>query len=194
MKTRLPFRLAAAVGALTVALAACSDDAATPIAEDVLERIGAENLTFGLRSYLRTDGIRTGQVVADSAFEFPDSSFTRLYAMEMSLFHENGRDRARIVADSAILHTRTEELTAWGNVVARVVDTGMTIRSPELQYDPTAQQIWSDSSTVIEQEDGSVTRGSSFRSDLEFENWSMTEPEGTIPRERPGAARDTVRN
>ena len=191
MSTRLPFRLGAAVAALTLALGACSQETATPLADDVLDRIGAENLTFGLRSYLRTDGIRTGQVVADSAFEFPDSSFTRLYAMEMSLFHENGRDRARIVADSAILHTRTEELTAWGNVVARVLDTGMTIRSPELQYDPTAQQIWSDSSTVIEQGDGSVTRGSSFRSDLEFTNWSLAEPEGTIPRERPGSTSGT---
>jgi LPS export ABC transporter protein LptC len=151
--------------------------------DENLRRVEAEGILYGVKSYLRTNGIRSGVVFADSAYQFPDSSQTRLYAMEMTLYHDDGRDRARIEADSAVLHQRTEELTAWGHVVAQVLDQGMTIESSELQYDPSASQIWSDSATTITQDDGSTTRGTSFRSDLMFQNWELQNPVGVIPTE-----------
>jgi hypothetical protein len=59
----------------------------------------------------------------------------------------------------------------------------MTIESSELQYDPSASQIWRDSATTITQDDGSTTRGTSFRSDLMFQNWELQNPVGVIPTE-----------
>ncbi len=169
--------------ALIVPVTACQEETSTSMVDDNLRRVQAEGILYGVKSFLATNGIRAGVVFADSAYQFPDSSQTRLYVMEMTLYHEDGRDRARIVADSAILHQRTEELTAWGNVVARVLDEGMTIEGPELHYDPSASQIWSDSATTITQADGSTTRGTSFRSDLTFQNWELQNPVGVIPTE-----------
>jgi LPS export ABC transporter protein LptC len=172
-----------ALAALLFPLGACEEETAMSTVDENLRRVQAEGILYGVKSYLRTNGIRSGVVFADSAYQFPDSSQTRLYAMEMTLYHEDGRDRARIEADSAVLHQRTEELTAWGHVVAQVLDQGMTIESSELQYDPSASQIWSDSATTITQDDGSTTRGTSFRSDLMFQNWELQNPVGVIPTE-----------
>lgn len=167
--------------ALLLPMAACEEETTLAQVDENLARLQAEGILYGVRSYLRTYGIQSAEVFADSAYQFPDSAQTYLYAMEMTLFYENGQDRARIVADSAVLHQRTEELTARGNVVAQVLDQGVTIRSAELHYDPTASQIWSDSATTITRDDGSVTRGSAFRSDLVFQNFQLTDPVGDIP-------------
>lgn len=165
---------------------ACRDAPATQVADQALLSLGDVGILYGMRSYLHTEGTRTGEVAADSAFEVPDSSQTRLFGMEMTLYYDDGRDRARVRSDSAIMNQRTENLTAWGNVLARVLDQGVEIASQELHYDPAAQQIWSDFPTVITRSDGSVTRGSAFRSDMLFQNWELTNPVGDVPAERTG--------
>ncbi|MDT8340976.1 MAG: LPS export ABC transporter periplasmic protein LptC [Longimicrobiales bacterium] len=179
-------RWAGAAMLLVLLAGACGEETAAPVADQSLQELGDVGILYGMRSYLHTQGTRSGVVVADSAIEVPDSSRTHLFGMEMTLYYEDGRDRARVRADSAILNVRTEELTAWGNVVARVLDQGMEVASAELRYNPTSQQIWSDSATVITRGDGSVTRGSAFRSDLVFQNWELTDPVGAVPSERPG--------
>lgn len=185
----LPHRhLTASVGLLlaTMLVSACEEPPEPPVAPEDLLRLQAEGIVYGMRSFLLTEGVRSGEVAADSAYTFPDSSRTYLFAMSMTLYYEDGTDRARINADSAQLNTRTEELIAWGNVVARVLDQGVTIETAELNYDPTGSRIWSDSSTVIRRDDGSVTRGTAFESDLQLLNWVLENPVGDIPAERRG--------
>jgi LPS export ABC transporter protein LptC len=164
--------------------AGCGEDGATPVADQDLMALADAGVLYGMRSYLHTEGTRSGVIVADSAFEVPDSSRTRLFGMQMTLYYEDGRDRARVTADSAVLNQRTEELIAWGDVVAQVLEQGSEIASPELHYNPSMQQIWSDSVTVITQGDGSVTSGTAFRSDLQFQNWELVNPVGGVPSNR----------
>lgn len=163
-------------------VAGCDESVPTPQAPMDLRAIEADNITYGLRTFLSQNGIRSGTVRADSAYQFSDSSRSYLWEMDMTLFYEDGRDRANIRADSAVLNTRTEELTARGNVVAEVMDEGMRIESSELHYDPTGEQIWSDSSVVLSR-DGAVQRGTCFRSDLQFSNWEICNPVGDIINE-----------
>lgn len=177
-----------AVAIVLAGLAACTDEGPSNIVDDTFP---GESLLYNMQSYLHTDGTRTGTIIADSAYTFPDSSRIDLFGMEMTLYHDDaspgsraGRDRARIQARLGKLNTRTEELTAIGDVVARVVDQGLEITTSILQYDPTSERIWSDSATVIRTDDGSVTRGTSFNSDLTFSNWRLENPVGDIPAER----------
>ena len=172
-------------GLIVVSVAACGEDAPTPVADPDLRSLEADGIFYEMETYLRQDGIRSGVLRADSAYQFSDSAKTYLWDMDMTLFYEDGRDRAWIRADSAVLETRTEQLVARGNVVAEVADEGIRIESPELQYDPTGAQIWTDSSVVLTQ-DGAVQRGSCFRSDLQFTNWEICSPVGDIPTEDPG--------
>lgn len=176
-------RLPPVAAALAVALAAaCGEEPSNPVAADALRLLDADAVSYGMKTYLTTDGIRTGEVFSDSAYQFNDSSRSHLFGMRMKLFHDDGRDRAVITADSAVLYQQTQELTARGNVVAVVQDQGVQIESPELHYNPDAERIWSDSASVLTR-DGSVTRGSCFESDLVFENWSICDPVGDIPSE-----------
>ena len=184
----LPGRfLALVVGVGLLGAVACGEEAPTPVADSDLRSLEADGIFYEMETYLRQDGIRSGVLRADSAYQFSDSAKTYLWAMDMTLFYEDGRDRARIEADSAVLETRTEQLVARGNVVAEVADEGIRIESPELQYDPTGAQIWTDSSVVLTQ-DGAVQRGTCFRSDLQFTNWEICSPVGDIPTDPGGGS------
>lgn len=169
-------------------LAACGEEVPTPMAAENLQRLEADMTFYDMETYLAQDGIRSGMLRADSAYQFEDSAKTYLWNMDMTLFYEDGSDRARIQADSAVLENRTEQLVARGNVIAEVADEGIRIESPELQYDPTGAQIWTDSSVVLTQ-NGAVQRGTCFRSDLQFTNWEICSPVGDIPTETPGGGR-----
>jgi LPS export ABC transporter protein LptC len=177
-----------ALAMLLVWIPACSDETPTPMADPDLRSLQADMTFHEMETYLRQDGIRSGVIRADSAYQFEDSAKTYLWQMDMTLYYEDGRDRARIVADSAVLENRTEQLVARGNVVAEVADEGIRIESPELRYDPTGAQIWTDSAVVLTQ-DGAIQRGSCFRSDLQFTNWEICSPVGDIPTGDPGGGR-----
>jgi len=173
---------------LTGLFAASADERSTAVADPELRALEADGIFYGMQTFLRQDGIRSGRVEADSAYQFTDSAKSYLWQMEMTLFYEDGRDRAWIQADSAVLETRTEQLVARGNVIAEVSDEGIRIESPELRYDPTGSQIWSDSAVVLTQ-NGAVQRGSCFRSDLQFRNWEICSPVGDIPTDVRGPGR-----
>ena len=137
--------------------------------EGTVAEVGADQIIYGLEEYLTHDGIRSGEVTADSAYLFRDSSVVRMYTLDMTTYTENGSPRAHIVADSGRLQQRSEEMVAWGEVVLTIIDGSRRIESTELHYDPGAGRIWSDSATTF-REANRVTRGSCFDSDLEFRN------------------------
>ena len=63
-----------ALCALVGVLAACDDPANTTIAATELTEIDADNVIYGMTSFLTTSGIREGRVQADTAFVFSDSA------------------------------------------------------------------------------------------------------------------------
>lgn len=73
-------------------------------------------------------------------------------------------------------------MVARGDVVLRVHTDSSRIESAEIHYDPDAERIWSDSATVRTLADGTVTRGSAFESDIEFENVVVRDPRGSAGR------------
>lgn len=178
--------VAGALSLLSWALAsACGAPTTAGVADEALTRIDADNVTYGMRSYLTAEGVRSGEVMADSAYMFyRDSSVVHLFTVEMTVFNERGLEHARVVADSGRLDERSERMVAWGNVVVTLPEGNRRIETSELHYDPPAESIWSDSSVVITQ-DGRVTRGSSFRSSLTFENWSIGNPVGAATLRPP---------
>lgn len=178
---------------LAALLSACGDDAQAPVAAADVQEIAADYITYEMEQYLTRDGVRSGVVLSDSAYVYDDSASVRLFGVEMILYDESGTgtEKARVTSLHGRLNQRTEEMTAWGDAVLEVRDQGLKVESPELHYDPGQNQIQSDSATTMTL-DGAVSRGSCFRSDLEFRNFNVCDPVGAIPSRLPGEEPDTA--
>jgi hypothetical protein len=103
----------------------------------------------------------------------------------MTLFTEAGAERARVTARRGWLNQRTEEMVARGEAHLEVPGQDVVVESPELNYSPSVDQIFSDSVSTMQVE-GRESRGTCFRSDLEFRNFSVCDPVGSIPNRPTG--------
>jgi LPS export ABC transporter protein LptC len=139
----------------------------TPIASPELLETGADVVIFNLESVITVEGVKEGEVFGDTAFFFNDSTFYMLRNPTLVLFDELGAQRARVVAERGTMNMNTDALTAQGNVVLTVNEGNRRVESPELNYEPNGDRIWSDSFTTM-YEAGVVIEGMGFSSDLDF--------------------------
>ena len=167
---------------LVVALCACGEPTNTTVASGDLQEIGADNVIFGMVSFLTARGIREGHVEADTAYLFADSAKAKLHQMRIVFYNADGSERATVTGTSGEWDQNTDRMTAWGDVLLIVHSDGRRIESAELTYDPNIERIWSDSATVMTLANGSVTRGSAFESDMEFSTIRISSIRGTIGR------------
>lgn len=168
------------------ALAACEDSMSAGVADESLTSIEAQAVTYGMSSFLTTEGIRSGSVFADTSFHYQDSTVVRMYGVQSTIFNEQGRELAMVRADSGRLNQRTEQMTAWGDVEVSLPGRNCRIFTSEIHYDPPTQQIRSDAPVRFE-EGGRVTTGAAFASDLRFERFRISSPVGPANICRDGA-------
>jgi LPS export ABC transporter protein LptC len=150
-------------------LGGCGSQEDTPVVSPDLMEMDADGVMYGMRSTITVDGVREGMVVADTAYFYEDSANVELRQLSLTVYTEEGRERALVTAELGWLNLDTNEMTARGNAVLTVRTDGRIIESPELHYDPNQDRIWSDSATV-QRLDGTVSEGSSFESNLDFTN------------------------
>lgn len=131
------------------------------------------DVTFGVTHVMTTDGVRSAILDADTAVQQDNGRRWDLRGVEIQFFTATG-------AESGTLTSRTGEYTPDdGSFVARDSVTLITqaetgrrqLETEELFYDVNTEQIWSDSSFVLHDADG-IWTGSSFRSDVNGDNWT----------------------
>ncbi len=148
-------------------VSACWDDQTTPVASPELLENGADLVIINMENVITVEGVKEGEVYADTAYFFKDSMFYRLRNPTLVLFSDIGAQRARVVAERGTMNMNTDELTAQGNVVLTVQAGNRRVESEELNYEPNGDRIWSDSLTIL-YEEGIVSEGLGFSSDLDF--------------------------
>ena len=99
--------------------------------------------------------------------------------MTAHFFAEDGTDKATVTGREGVWDQETNRMLARGDVVLLVLTDGSRIESAEINYDPSIDRVWSDSATVRTMADGSVTRGSSFESDIDFTEVTVRDIRGT---------------
>jgi LPS export ABC transporter protein LptC len=164
------------------AVAACSREISTPVASSEIQSMEADNVIFGMVSFLTTSGVREGRIEADTAYIFADSLKADLRQMSIVFYDEEGRQRATVSGTSGEWSQETDRMVAYGDVVLLVHADSSTIASQEIHYDPGQERVWSDSTTVRTMSDGSVTSGSAFESDMSFENIRIQDMRGGARR------------
>jgi LPS export ABC transporter protein LptC len=188
LRTARLYATFAVLSMLSVLLGGCFDEDTTPVASPELLETGADLVIIDMENVVTVEGVNQGEIYADTAFFYRDSTFYLLRNPVLVLFTETGAQRARVVAERGTMHMNTDALTAQGNVVLTVQEGNRRVESQELHYDPNGDRIWSDSLTVLHEE-GIVSEGLGFTSDLNFR--SMTVGPGSI-RNVGGAVRDSI--
>jgi LPS export ABC transporter protein LptC len=139
-------------------------------------------IVFGMTAFMSANGVREGRIQADTAYTYADSAKVDLRNMTAVFFDENVNDRATVTGREGVWDQDSDYMLAKGDVVLLVYTDGSKIESAEINYDPSIDRVWSDSATVRTLADGSVTRGSSFESDIDFQNVVVRNPRGAAGR------------
>lgn len=163
------------------ALAGCNEASDTPVASEFMQGIDAP-VVFGMTAYLTSSGVRQGKIEADTAYTYADSTDVDLRGMHVVFYDDDGSEKATVTARSGEWNQETDRMVARGDVVLLVNEDSSKIESQEINYDPDNDRVWSDSTTVRTLADGSVTRGSSFESDIDFQNVVVRNPRGGVQR------------
>jgi len=103
-------------------------------------------------------------------------------AKKITFYDEDGREIATVSGLRGRWRQDDDAMVARGDVVLLVHADSSRIESQEIHYDPNAERVWSDSATVQTLKDGTVTSGSSFESDIDFENVDVRDPRGDVGR------------
>lgn len=140
-----------------------------------LFRSDAESITIGGELfYTNETGVRVSHLQFDTAYQWVGSTERDLRGVSLIIFNEDGTERARLTSESGEADFEGRQMKAIGNVVLDVAEDGRRIESEELNFDPYSDRIWTDVRFTHTQPGRGVTRGCSFTSDLEFQNFRST--------------------
>lgn len=129
----------------------------------------ADQVLFGIRFFLTDGGLRRADVVADSAFMFDENTRTELRTVTTTFYKASGEKDAVLTSRTGTYNVRLGSMEARGNVVVVSTD-GRRLESPHLRYDPTRNEIASDSAFTITETGGRVTAGIGFVGDPDLNN------------------------
>ena len=138
---------------------------------------------YGMDHEMSVAGIRSAHLKADTALMFNDSATIQLRKVDLELYTEQGTVRATLTSVAGELDQNSQKMIARGNVVLKVSGAnGRTIYTEELHYDRNLKQVWSDVHTRMVFPDGRTNTVDSFRTDEQFQNFTLQGLKGAAPR------------
>ncbi len=153
---------------LASVIIACGDANAPPVANEALLPDSAEQMLIGA-SFLMTDaGILRANVKADTLLMYDDNTREQLYKVTATFYTPEGVKDAVLTAAQGSHNSRLGTMEARGNVVV-VSQDGERLASPHLKYDPSRNEISSDSAFTLTQGQR-VTKGVGFVSNPDMSN------------------------
>ena len=173
--TGTPRRWAVAALLGCTGFAACNESGAKPNTV-VAASDSADQVLYGFVHYLTRDGVREGQVEADTAFFYDPTQTTVLRHMKLVFIDSAGKENARITSRTGTYKWQTGNMTADGDVVLRSND-GRILKTEQLLYDAAKKELTTDLYFTFDQK-GEHLEGDGFRSDLWFEHIVVNKPRG----------------
>ncbi len=172
-----PGRLAAwppLLGAL-ITLGGCGDDGSRPTTVITL-RDSADQVLEGFRHVITANGVRSGDIEADTAYFFDVGQSTILARMKVNFFDSTGQQTGTLTAKRGKYFWQNGNLDAEGDVVM-VNQDGRTLKTPRLKLDNVNKKMSSDTIFTYDAGQNHIV-GSAFTSDLKFENIETVRPRG----------------
>lgn len=171
----------AALPALLLLLAGCGDEEQrVEVAGPELMEMGADQVMVDLTHSMTREGVRAGELRADTAYVFSESSTVRLRNVDVTFYDEGGRPDARLTADSGRYDLQTGDMEAHGRVVVRDTAEDERLETPQLLYDALTGDLRTDTAFVWHR-GGDVLRGTGLVTDPSFSDVRVERPAGTSP-------------
>ncbi len=165
---------------------ACGDTQGPPVVNLQLLPDSAEQLAIGITFTLTEEGVRRAIVAADTMLVYDDATREELRKVTARFYTPAGEQDAILTSDQGSHSNRLGTMEARGNVVV-ISKEGKRLESPHLKYDPSRNEISSDSAFTLT-ENERVTKGIGFVSNPEMTNMrilagaQVTGSEVRIPR------------
>jgi LPS export ABC transporter protein LptC len=157
------------LAAAAVIAGACRDDGTPTLsARPSALPDSADQVMFGLRQALTSDGVRRGELRADTAFFYDQNQRIELRKVDATFFTAEGVKNATMTAREGSYDMRTQKLDGRGDVVLTSTD-GRKLVSPHLTFERTFNQVSSDTSFTFTSP-GRTMSGVGFRSDPQLRN------------------------
>ena len=159
-------------------LAACNDGGGVKPSTVVSASDSADQVLYGFVHFLTRDGVREGQVEADTAYFYDPTQTTVLRNMKLVFIDSAGNENATITSKVGTYKWQTGNMTADTNVVLRSHD-GRILKSEQLFYDAAKKELSTPLDFTFDKDDDHV-EGKGFRSDMKFEHVVASQPKGTV--------------
>ena len=163
--------VAVVAGLVAIAvLGACQETTkAPPVEQKNVMPDSADQMLFGVWFLLSDAGVKRAEVNADTAYMYEDNTRTDMRKVKTDFFTTTGTKNATLTSKTGDYNSRLGTMEARGNVVVITTD-GRRLETPQLKYDPSRNEISSDSAFVLTEKDGRVAKGVGFTSDPDMNN------------------------
>jgi LPS export ABC transporter protein LptC len=161
------FRVALCTIAVSVT-SACGDSQGPPVTHFTLIPDSAEQVLFNIELTLTDEGIRRAVVKSDTLLTYDQNTREELRKVTARFYSVAGEQEAILTSLQGGHNSRLGTMEARGNVVV-ISKEGKQLNSPHLRYDPSRNEISSDSAFTLT-EGERVTKGVGFVSNPDMTN------------------------
>ena len=154
---------------LSCIVAACQQSSTPPVPTGNVVPDSADQVMFGVHLFLTDGGIRRAELVADSAYMYDENTRTELRVVHTTFFKQSGEKDAVLTSKRGSYNVRLGNMEARDDVVVVATD-GRKLSTPHLRYDPSRNEIASDSAFTITEANGRITEGVGFIGDPDLTN------------------------
>ena len=139
-----------------------------PVAKHSRLADSADQIMFGAKFNMTDNGVARALLYGDTAFFFDANTRVELENVHTTFFATTGAKSGILTSQHGTYHTQSGLMTARGNVVVKSED-GRELRSQEVNFDQTHNQIFTDSA-FVETDSGHSMAGVGFRADPDLKN------------------------
>lgn len=148
---------------------ACSDTQGPPVTNETLLPDSAEQMLFGIEVILTDGGVRRAIVASDTLLMYDQNTREDLRKVTARFYTPAGEQQAVLTSAQASHSTRLGTMEARGTVVV-VSSEGKKLETEQLKYDPSRNEISSDSAFTLTEPGDRITKGIGFVSNPDMTN------------------------
>jgi len=137
----------------------------------------ADQVLIGMSHYVTAAGVQRARVRSDTAYFYSPTQTAELQGVNITFYNLQGAESSTLKAREGTYYWRNGDMEARGNVSVVTTD-GRTLKTEELRYSETKNQVTSDVPFVFDGPDRHI-EGEGFVSDPDFKDIVARRPKGT---------------